>query len=280
MNNIVHFILTRYNKGIHDKLSIGSNVDEWMEHRYKYFKNHFLKGIDQQTNKNFKVLLQFSKQTNFDKLQEVFDHDHIVPIVGSFRDYIDHYFKEHGKPNFFITSRCDNDDELLPNFVADIQKQNQKSINGRLLVDFPVLKYKDGRYYTYKRLQCTSPFLSVIEFKNDVGQILATEKKHFEMFKIIQKHYKVNKYGAMAVIHEKNLVNSILRTDIEVKHYSEDPIIELYKFTPKREEVKVKNKTSSKATNNSKIVNNVKTMQTDIKNNIVKRIRKNNKFKK
>lgn len=203
-----HFILTRYNLYLYSINPYNVQDQEaWMRSRVPYFKK-FLKSLMNQTVNDFTLVLSMDSQTPYHYTSQV-----ITLLNQSGINYIiqedekPKYYVQHAiiETPFVITSRCDSDDELLPEFVETIQSQFQGKEEC-----LDVRGYKsDGVYlYRYERRQVGSPFVTLIEPTNRPLKTSAY-KKHSEMKFHFDNRFVGSKPLFIQNCHGLNVINAI-----------------------------------------------------------------------
>jgi len=178
-----------------------------MQSRVPLFKR-FLKSLEEQTVNDFTLVLSCDYNT-----PEVY-FNQMIRILD--RATIDYKIQFNEKPKYLvqntlhdttwiITSRCDSDDTLEPEFVETIQnafRYQEECIDVR--------GYKhDGRFfYRYGRKQVGSPFVSLIE-TTEYPIKTAAFKKHADMRKFFFNRFVGTKPLFVQHIHGGNIINSI-----------------------------------------------------------------------
>jgi len=211
------------------------NPDEWMEHRMKLFDEITLPSVMCQTCTNFIWLLAFAPETPkwiIDKYN-LFPHIDIIHKYPA--DYVrlnSHYLWPHKIREringWLITSRLDNDDMIMPEYIETVQSYFDETFK---LVDVNGYQYDlaTGKHYDPDRAGCTSPFISLIEQVGTPWQSISTdpsEKRlieepvktvyycshskmewHFPSVKNPKRLYKM-------VIHDRNISNKVTGYEI------------------------------------------------------------------
>jgi len=224
-----HWIFTRFNRldrhtSIYNN-SVIPNPHVWMYKRMKLFEEITLPSVMAQSVKNFTWLLSFDMQTprwiikeysKLDNVEIIYDYpkDHLISLYGTVLN----------KGDWIITSRLDNDDIILPEYIEKVQSYFNEEF---LLVDTDgtQLELSTGKEYTVERRSQNSPFISLIE---QVGMPYRSVSKdfiidepvktvyycshtkmewHFPSLKIPQRLYKM-------VIHDHNVSNKIIGKEI------------------------------------------------------------------
>ena len=226
-----HYIFTRWNL-LDAETTIYNNpkvedAEVWMKHRMELFDKYTLPSVMMQTCKNFTWLLAFDKKTPIwitDKYKE-------FPNIDIIREYPADWVRRywgHTKGDWIITSRLDNDDEILPEYIETVQSYFDKTFK---LVDTDGYQHDlaTGKLYDPDRAGCTSPFISLIEQVGVPWQSISTDpgeaklidmpvktvyycshskmEWHFPAVKNPKRLYKMN-------IHDKNISNKITGYEI------------------------------------------------------------------
>ena len=201
-----HFIFTRFNL---THPTIGRcvyNNTEWMNHRCQLFEKYTLPGIRQQTCKDFTVLLAFDEKTP-EKYINKYKNEPNIKIIY---EYPPDWLKKQGLKGDVLTSRLDNDDYYMPEFVELVQKECTRK---PLLIDVQgvQLDRKTGKFYDNGRVSNNSPFISLYEDAKDMKTVFFCSHTkmewHFESV-------KVPKVLSCMVIHERNVCNKIVGSEL------------------------------------------------------------------
>lgn len=203
-----HYILTRYNVYLYQLNPYKVlDKDKWMESRVPLFKR-FLRSLENQTVNEFTLVLSVDLDTPkgyLDELYSILDSstiDYVIQFNDKPKSYVIN--KKHDT-EWIITSRCDSDDELLPEYVETIQKA---FCYIEECLDVRGYKYDGKDLYYYGRKKVGSPFVSVIETSEQPIKT-ASFKKHAEM----RRHFFNRFVGANPLfvqhIHGGNIINSI-----------------------------------------------------------------------
>lgn len=225
-----HFIITRFNYAPDYK---------YLPERIKLFEQYTLPSLQKQTNKNFMLVVLGKPDIRIEGIQHIFlewkenEGGHYVkPLVDFLKDC-------STKDGIILTSRVDNDDMYLPNYVETVQKIAETE-NVRL----PYLIEQKGywydkrveKYYTNERYRAnlTSPFLSMVEKGTYNTVFLANHSKMGKRFPVI---FSEN-YGWIQIIHKTNqLMNKIPVGQLEGKEVKSEIINETI-IIPKTKEAK------------------------------------------
>lgn len=203
-----HFVLTRYNLYLYQSNPYKvEDKDFWMETRVPMFKR-FVDSLENQTVTNFTLVLSIDLETPAKYYKEV------LAILD--KTSVDYVIQFDEKPKYYvqnnpieeewvITSRCDSDDTLEPEFIETIQRNfNQEEE----CLDVRGMQHDGKDFYTYNRKQVGSPFVTVIE-RTDGEIKTAAYKKHNEMRRHFFNRFVGIKPLFIQHIHNHNIINSI-----------------------------------------------------------------------
>ena len=225
-----HYIFTRWNLLDKDTTIYNNpavkDPEEWTKHRAKLFKRT-LESVMLQTCTDFTWLLAFAKETP----QHITDALKTFPHILIIREYPADWLRRiwhTRKGDWLITSRLDNDDVILPEYIETVQSYFDKTFK---LVDVGGYQYDlaTKKHYDPDRAGCTSPFISLIEQVGTPWQSISKDPKeakliedpvktvyycshskmewHFPSVKDKKRLYKM-------VIHDKNISNKVTGHEI------------------------------------------------------------------
>ena len=233
-----HYIFTRWNlldanTTIYNNPNV-KNPEEWMEHRMKLFDEYTLPSVMCQTCTNFTWLLAFAPKTP-EWIIEKYNSFPRIKIIHKYpADWLRRNNAFEGGINplmygqWIITSRLDNDDMILPEYIETVQSYFDETFK---LVDTDGVKHvlATGKEYTVARRSNNSPFISLIEQVGTPWQSIANDPKerrlitepvktvyycshshmemHFPSVKSPKKLYKM-------IIHDKNISNKLEGNEI------------------------------------------------------------------
>jgi hypothetical protein len=232
-----HFLFTRWNL-LDSQTTIYNNPKiedpgEWMKHRMELFDEHTLPSVMLQTNSNFTWLLAFDKKTpdwilskyaTFPRIKVIFEYP-----ADWLRRELSEVFYGYGLPgDWLITSRLDNDDIILPEYIETVQSYFDETFK---LVDVDGVKHvlSNGNEYSLARKSNNSPFISLIE---QVGVPWLSISDNPEEKRLIDlpvktvyycSHSKMEwhfpsvkspKKLAKMLIHDRNIINKIEGNEI------------------------------------------------------------------
>jgi hypothetical protein len=227
-----HFLFTRWNL-LDSQTTIYNNPKvkdpgEWMEHRMKLFDEYTLPSVMAQTERNFTWLLSFDKKTPEWILSKYASFPGVEVIYQYPADYLRGIINMDHKGNWIITSRLDNDDIILPEYIETVQSYFDETFK---LVDVDGVKkvLSNGNEYSLARKSNNSPFISLIE---QVGVPWLSISDNPEEKRLIDlpvktvyycSHSKMEwhfpsvkspKKLAKMLIHDRNIINKIEGNEI------------------------------------------------------------------
>ena len=229
-----HYIFTRWNL-LDTNTTIYNNPavedpEVWIEHRMKLFDELTLPSVMCQTCMDFTWLLAFAEETPRWITEKYSSFPHIKIIRKYPQEWLRNRYGILGiiDGNWLITSRLDNDDIILPEYIETVQSYFDETFK---LVDVNGYQYDlaTGKHYDPDRAGCTSPFISLIEQIGVPWQSTATDPQearlitapvktvyycshskmewHFPAVKNPKRLYKM-------VIHDRNISNHITGHEI------------------------------------------------------------------
>ena len=231
-----HYLFTRWNlldkdTTIYNNPSI-KDPEAWIKHRIKLFDKYTLPSVMTQTCRDFTWLLAFDRKTPEWILSKYASFPGVEVIYKYPADYLKMIYTWIDMPpykgDWIITSRLDNDDIVLPEYIETVQSYFDKTFK---LVDVNGYQYDlaTKKHYDPDRAGCTSPFISLIEQVGTPWQSISKDSKeaklitepvktvyycshskmewHFPSVKNPKRLYKM-------VIHDKNISNKITGYEI------------------------------------------------------------------
>lgn len=129
-----HYILTRFNTMLTEKGLLYDDperAEDWMQKRMLLFRETKKSVLSQGA--DFRWIISVDRRTPNDYLLEIMGDDRITIIFDDILYAGNHMGRE---APWIITTRLDNDDQLMPGFVKSVQEQFE-----------PKLKVIDVRYY-------------------------------------------------------------------------------------------------------------------------------------
>ena len=210
MKQIEHFIFTRFNVGVYDR----EDAEEWMAHRIELFEQYTLNSIKNQTCQDFTWLLYFDERTPPEVLCK---YDYVDNVRIIFEYHPDFLKTEPIDSHWVLTSRIDNDDYYCETFVEQVQEvAYEYSQTGVVPLVIDVggvqLAAKTGKFYTNERDRNNSPFISLLEPNNE-DLFTVFHCSHTNMPDVFSS-MKINDELSVMVIHDKNVCNKIIGSEI------------------------------------------------------------------
>jgi hypothetical protein len=216
MKPFKHYILTRYNLYLYQQNPYKvEDLDSWMRSRVPLFKR-FIKSLMEQTVNDFTLVLSMDEATPehyYNQVVSLLDASKLEYVIHFDKKPKDFVINSIHSTTWIITSRCDSDDTLEPEFVETIQGAFNYQEE---CLDVRGYKHDGKDYYRYARKQVGSPFVSVIETTE--GEIKTSAyKKHSDMRKFFFNRFVGNKPLFVQHIHGGNVINSIRGEEKTVK---------------------------------------------------------------
>lgn len=199
-----HYILTRFNFNLYDKLE----PDKWMDDRMPLFEKTKESVLSQDG--EFQWIISVDSRTPVRYLKKIFTDKRMIRVTCDIRAAF--HDLEPDTP-WTITTRMDNDDLYLPGAILGIQSQFTKEIK---VIDIEYHQLCNGKRYTSDRRGPNSPFLSLVEPSDRV--MTAYCRPHYKMLDGYpfeegndripgQKKWDV---WAYMVIHDDNMHNKLV----------------------------------------------------------------------
>lgn len=226
----IHYVITRFNI----KQSFGckprkpeenfmqKNLDEkYLSNRFTIFENYTLPSLQNQTNKNFKWLLLFHKNTPEKFKQMLYKWEQIMPQIQPVfleedeKWNITTYRKKNNQEqeDFYITSRIDNDDAYHKEYIEKIQNYVQANPVSPCILTFPKgmqysVETKKLYQYPYEANHFTTMLSKEDSLYTQIYQL--NHSKIFEHQEEINIHVlKEEKPMWLEIVHETNFINHI-----------------------------------------------------------------------
>lgn len=212
-----HYICTRYNLGLFSTQPYKDKVKDpegWMERRIGYFEA-LLNSLEAQTCQNFTYLCFMDMETPKKYIEDVNRAILRHLSASQYKIILDvpfNFFRElkiNSKWN--ITTRIDNDDYYLPDFV----KYVQGAFNFREeVIDTGGMQFKKatGEYFTSGRRRPNSPFISFVEKTGNIKTVF--DQPHSSMPDKYGGRFATREPQWIQVIHDENISNTIRGTKI------------------------------------------------------------------
>jgi hypothetical protein len=201
-----HYILCRYNHRLYsdNPYNIG-DPDAWMNSRRPLFER-LLRSLANQTNSEFRLLLTIDPHTPnpLRRQIEMGLEESGVPATTLDVAPMDWLKCREPEADYLLTSRVDNDDEYLPNFVQAVQADFSP---GTEILDVRGVQCDGQQYYTLSRAEPNSPFLSLLEPWHDVKT--AHFENHNKMTQLFPARFVAPEILFIQHVHNSNVLNKI-----------------------------------------------------------------------
>jgi hypothetical protein len=201
-----HFIITRCK----------FKDEETFEKYFEMMKKYFFPSLNNQTNKNFTLVL-ICYPNHLNKMKKEIDKK--INVI-SFLDQKKDYREFITKLDETIQTRHDCDDYMSPNYVEEIQKLHKENKNkfDSFILNFHPTKFVDStqKEYTHSRdySKVCSMFSSLIQ-KNTKHGIF--DVMHDHLVRISKNVIYINKPFVKLVIHGNNTLSKLNPKDQELK---------------------------------------------------------------
>ena len=140
-----HYLLLRYNLYLYgDNPYSVPNPDQWMENRLPMYQR-LISSLEKQSVKNFTLLISLCEDTPqlyVDQIKQVTTVPYEICYIQP-HEYIKNYKEKEA--DWLITSRIDNDDEYLSDFIKDIQDNFRQETE---ILDVKGWQKQGQQYYT------------------------------------------------------------------------------------------------------------------------------------
>ena len=114
---IKHFIITRFFSQNFEKTNEELFSEKFLSNGFKLVKKNFIKTLENQTNKNFEVIIMIHNDIDIDKIKPLYDIESSFKISIIRKKDIDKYISEfYDTFDFIITTRLDYDDFVYIRF--------------------------------------------------------------------------------------------------------------------------------------------------------------------
>jgi Putative rhamnosyl transferase len=209
-----HLLLTRFNvqAGYGDPKA---GLDpKWLEYRFQLFEQFCYPSVCAQSNQNFKWLVFFDDQTPEEfksKIAIYARYKNLIPI------YVHGYFSESilcsalaehidSRSSHMITTRLDNDDSIIQNFIELIQLQFKEQ-------SCEFINFTQGYCLHNQKLylmeDSSNPFISLIESLDGSPPKSVLCVPHNKLTTIGNIHQVTNEPAWLQVIHRGNVSNIV-----------------------------------------------------------------------
>lgn len=209
---IEHYIITRFNMPwVREEAHKTKGLDpDYLRERFEIFDSYTVPSVNSQTNKNFKWLVIFDSRTPKEFLEKIESYRYLTfyePLFVepgfSLKEYIDELIK--ASSGQFVSSRLDNDDAILPDFVETIQNRAKEIYPQNKYITSPI-NYR----YDVKDKTLTTYRLKKNHFVSRTGNVFEVNQNQMPSnpaeYVIIPGAYSIE------VVHESNLLNNTIYT--------------------------------------------------------------------
>jgi len=216
-----HFLITRFNlrkpDWKEDKNSQQVLDESWLKNRIHLFKNYCLPSVLGQTNKNFRWLIFFEKDSEPEikfLLEQLDPHLFIEPIlVNGYKEFqtgIPQFITERltGNPDWIVTTRLDNDDALNKFFIEKSQNLINNPIHN-LVLHFPSGLFLDiGKNNKLASAQYPlNQFVSLLENFKEKELKTVLSKEHDQWDENFHVQAVTLEDAWLQITHSQNLAN-------------------------------------------------------------------------
>lgn len=209
---IEHYIITRFNMPWvkEESLKLKGLDPEYLRERFAIFDRFTVPSIIGQTCKNFKWLVFFDSRTPNEFLEKIESYrklDFYEPVFVSpgfsLKEYVDNLIANSS--GLFISSRLDNDDAILSDFVEVVQKKAREVYPQNKYITSPI----NYRYDVHDKT-LTTYRLKKNHFISRTGNVFEVNQNGMPSnpaeYAVIPGTYSIE------VVHESNLLNNTIYT--------------------------------------------------------------------
>jgi len=165
-----HVILTRFNTMLHEGKLLYDDPDKaeaWMSERIPLFQKTKESVLSQEG--EFSWIISVDRRTPHEYVKDIMGDDRIMIMfdeIGCAGTYI-----PRDVP-WIMTTRLDNDDQLMPGFVKKVQERFEPKVKV-IDVRFYELDWKERAIYEGERRTAGSMFITLIERSNWVATVFS-----------------------------------------------------------------------------------------------------------
>jgi len=228
MDNIKHFILTRFNiasPGREMKIRL---QPEWLEKRFKLFEELCLPSVKSQTCQDFEWIVFFDEKTPVEYHQKIYQLQSLFPFRAEFTGMCEmnrvcpQFVASIGKGegDWLLTTRLDSDDMIAIEFVGRLRSLLTQ--RRRQIVNFTngtILSLNSGKPTLYIHRDNSNPFVSLLEpFNNKICTIWGEQHVNLDRLAPITQ---VGDFPAwMQVVHGDNVSNRIKGVRVPIRKHA------------------------------------------------------------
>lgn len=230
-----HYILTRFNIRLwtSDKRHQATQTDEWMKARLRLFERYTLPSVAAQTQKDFKWLVLFDRETTlpyrdlltaFKETCPMLHPVFVRPDAGQyfttiFQQVIERDIRQDMQQGIttdkLITTYLDSDDALASDYVATVRREAVSLPDNTYITFYYGLQYHEELNMATCVRYRENHFNSYVEVPDVTGHVLTSYHcSHAQIFKAGQYRIhavKMRKHPMWTeVVHPRNVRNDIL----------------------------------------------------------------------
>lgn len=228
MDEIKHFILTRYNVASPGREQALRLKPGWLDKRFDLFKEFCLPGVASQTRKDFEWIIFFDRQTPKDYMDRIQALQSVFPFRIEYTDLFEmnkicpQLVAERGGAEWLLTTRLDSDDILAVDFVERLRGGLKPKTE--YIVNFPnglIMSLHGKAQALYLDRDESSPFASLLEpFTNNINTIWQKQHRHIdEIAPITQME---GKPAWLQIVHGDNVANHVRGVRVPMTRFFQD----------------------------------------------------------
>lgn len=179
---------------------------DYLKYRFELFDKYTVPSICNQTNKNFKWFVIYDKRTPHQFHNKILSYGKLpfyepvfVEPGFSLKTFVDKLICD--ERYYYVTSRLDNDDALMPDYVELVQKKAREA----LPKDKYITSIRNYRYDVNERTLTTYK-MKKNHFISRIGNVY--EWAQYDMPVSPLAYVKISGTHCVEIIHEKNVLNS------------------------------------------------------------------------
>ena len=227
--NYKHYIITRFNISTRydcrlndpDNPPMLKILDEdYLEERFNLFEKYTLPSIKNQTNQNFKWIIQFHKRTpkkflnRIKELKKIYNFEDVYLKSGRRFNFQEYCEKNNENYDYYITTRIDNDDMIDEDYIKEIQDYvNNNNLHECFISFVHGMKLDLNTNKKYDYFHEMNHFISMIKSTNEKTALNIIHSKLREHGLDIVR-FKTEKPMWVEIIHNSNVTNRITEKDI------------------------------------------------------------------
>ncbi len=227
MEEIKHFILTRFNVASPGKEQAVRLKPGWLDKRFDLFRDFCLPGVASQTRKDFEWIIFFDRQTPSEYMDRIRALQSVFPFRIEFTDLFEmskicpQLVAGRAGAEWLLTTRLDSDDILAVDFVERLRRDLKPRTE--YIVNFPdglILSLQGKTPALYMDRDESSPFASLLEpFTDSINTIWQKQHRHIdEIAPITQAE---GKPAWLQIVHGDNIANGIRGVRVPVSRFTD-----------------------------------------------------------